>query len=112
MKDAKIILRSNDISPPSNKAIKVYINSEEKTAYEGETILNTLLSYGMSEISKNDHNQKVGAYCGMGICFCCTVSINNRKRKACKTVVREGMHINTMMNTNDLVEQYANEKSL
>lgn len=112
MKKIKIGSRINDIKPPNNEAIKIYINSEEKIAYKGETILSTLFSYGIKQISKNDHNQKIGAYCGMGICFCCLVSIDNSKYRACKTIVKEGMHINTVMNTDDIVESYANTKSL
>ncbi len=103
--------RDNDIKSITNiKPVKVYINGDEKIAYTGETILSTLLAYGTKNISKNDHNQKTGAYCGMGICYCCTVSVGNQKKKACKTIVQEEMHIDTLINTKDIIENYLTQK--
>ncbi len=103
--------RNNDIKSITNiKPVKVYINGNEKIAYQGETILSTLLAYETKRISKNDHDQKIGAYCGMGICYCCTVSVNNQKKKACKTLVQENMYIDTLINTKDLIENYLTQK--
>jgi len=106
MQNSSALQRAYDIEQPNAKAVKIYINSEEKVAYEGETVLSVLMAHGIKDISKNDHEQIVGAYCGMGICYCCTVSIDQRKRRACKTTIYEGMNINTTVNTQDLVEDY------
>ncbi len=97
--------RNFDITPFKQKAIKVYINGEECISYEGEKVLTTLLAYGFKKISKNNHNQLTSAYCGMGICFCCMVFINGSKKRACKTIVQEGMHIDTLMNNEDVVNE-------
>ncbi len=102
--------RDNDIELINSKPIKIYINAEEKTAYEGETILSTLFAHGIKQISKNDHDQKIGAYCGMGICFCCLVSVDNSKYRACKKIVKEGMRIKTVINTSDIVGSYVKIK--
>jgi hydrogen cyanide synthase HcnA len=40
----------------------------------------------------------------MGVCQCCLVKINGRhKRRACQTVVRDGMRVETQVNR--IVEQ-------
>lgn len=106
MQNSETLRRGYDIKPPNVKMIKIFINSEEKIAYEGETVLSVLMAHGLKDISKNDHEQVVGAYCGMGICYCCTVSVDQRKRRACKTVVHDGMNIDTTVNTYDLVQDY------
>jgi hydrogen cyanide synthase HcnA len=53
----------------------------------------------VAELTRNDHGQISGAYCGMGVCQCCLVKIDGRhKRRACQTLVRPGMHIETRTN--------------
>ena len=48
---------------------------------------------------KNDHNQISGAYCGMGICHCCHVKVDNKyKQRACQTLVKPEMEIQTLAN--------------
>jgi hydrogen cyanide synthase HcnA len=77
----------------------VHINGQAVNAAIGETVLSVIQSLGMRQIARNDHNQISGAYCGMGVCQCCLVRINGRhKRRACQTVVRDGMQIETQVN--------------
>lgn len=77
----------------------VHINGQPVTAAIGETVLSVIQSLGLRQIARNDHNQISGAYCGMGVCQCCLVRINGRhKRRACQTVVRDGMQIQTQVN--------------
>ncbi len=102
--------RGYDISKPSTEELNIIINDEKKIAHKGETILSTLLAYGKVDISKNDHNIKTGAYCGMGVCFCCSVVVDGFKRRACKTTVYDGMSIKTQSNTKDIVNEYLVEK--
>lgn len=83
----------------SHKQFKVWVDGEEVLAKEGENILSVLFSIGKRVISKNDHGIENGAYCSMGICFCCHVNINGQhKQRACKTIVEEGMTILTRDN--------------
>ncbi len=77
----------------------VHINGQPVTAAIGETVLSVIQSLGVRQVARNDHNQVSGAYCGMGVCQCCLVKINGRhKRRACQTVVREGMQVETRVN--------------
>ncbi|MFP0198966.1 MULTISPECIES: cyanide-forming glycine dehydrogenase subunit HcnA [Pseudomonas] len=91
--------RTFDIQPLTQADMTVHINGQPVTAAIGETVLSVIQSLGVRQVARNDHNQISGAYCGMGVCQCCLVKINGRhKRRACQTVVREGMQIETQVN--------------
>ncbi|WP_045121701.1 MULTISPECIES: cyanide-forming glycine dehydrogenase subunit HcnA [Pseudomonas] len=91
--------RTFDIQPLAQADMTVHINGQPVTAAIGETVLSVIQSLGVRQVARNDHNQISGAYCGMGVCQCCLVKINGRhKRRACQTVVREGMLIETQAN--------------
>ncbi|WP_332763523.1 cyanide-forming glycine dehydrogenase subunit HcnA [Pseudomonas koreensis] len=91
--------RSFDIQPLVQADMTVHINGQPVTAAIGETVLSVIQSLGLRQIARNDHNQISGAYCGMGVCQCCLVRINGRhKRRACQTLVRDGMQIQTQVN--------------
>lgn len=91
--------RSFDIQPLVQADMTVHINGQPVTAAIGETVLSVIQSLGLRQIARNDHNQISGAYCGMGVCQCCLVRINGRhKRRACQTVVHDGMQIQTQVN--------------
>ncbi|UVM25314.1 cyanide-forming glycine dehydrogenase subunit HcnA [Pseudomonas sp. B21-021] len=91
--------RTFDIQPLAQADMTVHINGQPVTAAIGETVLSVIQSLGVRQVARNDHNQITGAYCGMGVCQCCLVKINGRhKRRACQTVVREGMLIETQAN--------------
>ncbi|MFJ4194475.1 cyanide-forming glycine dehydrogenase subunit HcnA [Pseudomonas sp. NPDC089534] len=91
--------RTFDIQPLTQADMTVHINGQPVTAAIGETVLSVIQSLGVRQVARNDHNQISGAYCGMGVCQCCLVKINGRhKRRACQTVVREGMSIETQVN--------------
>ncbi|MCY0111806.1 MULTISPECIES: (2Fe-2S)-binding protein [Pseudomonas] len=91
--------RTFDIQPLTQADMTVHINGQPVTAAIGETVLSVIQSLGVRQIARNDHDQISGAYCGMGVCQCCLVKINGRhKRRACQTVVRDGMRIETQVN--------------
>ncbi|WP_192561538.1 cyanide-forming glycine dehydrogenase subunit HcnA [Pseudomonas gozinkensis] len=91
--------RTFDIQPLAQADMTVHINGQPVSAAIGETVLSVIQSLGVRQVARNDHNQISGAYCGMGVCQCCLVKINGRhKRRACQTVVREGMLIETQAN--------------
>ncbi|MDH2082051.1 (2Fe-2S)-binding protein [Pseudomonas atacamensis] len=91
--------RPFDIQPLVQADMTVHINGQAVSAAIGETVLSVIQSLGVRQIARNDHDQISGAYCGMGVCQCCLVKINGRhKRRACQTVVREGMEIETRVN--------------
>ena len=91
--------RTFDIQPLVQADMTVHINGQAVSAAIGETVLSVIQSLGVRQIARNDHNQIRGAYCGMGVCQCCLVKIDGRhKRRACQTVVRDGMQIETRVN--------------
>ncbi|EJZ57767.1 hypothetical protein I1A_002092 [Pseudomonas fluorescens R124] len=91
--------RTFDIQPLTQADMTVHINGQPVAAAIGETVLSVIQSLGVRQVARNDHNQISGAYCGMGVCQCCLVKINGRhKRRACQTVVRDGMQIETQVN--------------
>ena len=91
--------RTFDIQPLVQADMTVHINGQAVSAAIGETVLSVIQSLGVRQIARNDHDQVSGAYCGMGVCQCCLVKINGRhKRRACQTVVRDGMLVETQVN--------------
>jgi len=91
--------RTFDIQPLTQADMTVHINGQPVTAAIGETVLSVIQALGVRQVARNDHNQVSGAYCGMGVCQCCLVKINGRhKRRACQTVVRDGMQVETQVN--------------
>ena len=91
--------RTFDIQPLVQADMTVHINGQAVNAAIGETVLSVIQSLGVRQIARNDHDHISGADCGMGVCQCCLVKINGRhKRRACQTVVRDGMQIETRVN--------------
>jgi len=91
--------RTFDIQPLTQADMTVHINGQPVSAAIGETVLSVIQSLGVRQVARNDHDQISGAYCGMGVCQCCLVKINGRhKRRACQTVVRDGMRVETRVN--------------
>ena len=102
MENKEKLPRSQDIVPPNGQFIPVWIDGTQVDAIPGESILSVLFAVGKKSITKNDHNKLTGAYCGMGVCHCCTVQVNNQhKVKACQTLIEPSMQINTQANRLD-----------
>ena len=91
--------RQYDIQPLIKADMSILINGQAVSAAQEETVLSVLNSVGVRQLSANDHGQMNGAYCGMGVCYCCLVNIDGRhKRRACQTVVQPGMKVETGIN--------------
>lgn len=91
--------RTLDIQPLPAEQISLSINGTAVTAVPGETVLSVLNAVGVRQLALNDHGQISGAFCGMGVCHCCLVAIDGRpKRRACQTLVRAGMRVETQVN--------------
>ena len=91
--------RINDIEPVPATAFTVIVDGEQVQACPGESVLGLLFALGKKSISTTNQGQHVGAYCGMGICFSCTVCIDGvGNQRACQRIVREGMKIQTRYN--------------
>lgn len=95
--------RQNDIEPLTGDVVTVNVDGVEITCAAGETVLTALLAHGQLAIARNDHGHLTSAYCGMGVCYCCVVKIDDvDKRRACQLIVRDGMRVITQHNNHHL----------
>lgn len=74
--------------------IRISVNGRETYAYRGETVLAVLLAAGCRVLRRDKTGQPRGAFCGMGICYDCLVTINGiGNMRSCMIEVEEGMEI-------------------
>jgi hydrogen cyanide synthase HcnA len=91
--------RNEDITPLVDSGFEIFVDEKRVNVSEGETVLSAMFAVGIRMIMKNDHEVTSGAYCGMGVCHCCHVTIDGKyKQRACKTQVKEGMQVKTRDN--------------
>ncbi|MBN1273174.1 MAG: (2Fe-2S)-binding protein [Candidatus Aminicenantes bacterium] len=77
--------------------ITIIVDGKKIVAYKGETVLAALIASGYKILKTNPvSHEPRGAFCGMGICFECTMTIDGvPNTRACMTEVREGMTVET-----------------
>lgn len=91
--------RTKDITPITSSAFEITINHQSVQVSNGETILSVLLATEQIRVMTNDQQGISGAYCGMGVCHCCHVKVNQRfKKRACQTIVQPNMIVETLTN--------------
>jgi len=78
-------------------AIRLRVNGRVIEATPGETVLAALTAAGFRVLKKsNVRGEARGAFCGMGVCYECLVTINGApKQRSCMTEVEAGMEIQT-----------------
>ncbi|MBD1581469.1 (2Fe-2S)-binding protein [Pseudoalteromonas sp. S16_S37] len=95
----KSLKRTKDITPIPDRSFDITINQHQVKATLGETLLSVLLATDHKRIMSNDHQRHSGAYCGMGVCHCCHVKVNEQfKQRACQTLVQPNMVVETLSN--------------
>lgn len=79
------------------KPLTVFVDGEPVTVAEGECVSTVLLCAGIAALRRTAVTASPrGAYCGMGVCFDCLVTIDGEgNRQACLTLVHNGMKIVT-----------------
>ena len=91
--------RSQDITHCVDQPFVIFIDGQPIKAIEGESILSALLASDIRQLMQNDYGKHSGAYCGMGVCHCCLLHVDGRhKRKACQTLVKPNMNVETHRN--------------
>lgn len=91
--------RVYDIQQLHGLQFTVTVNNKRVCVAEGETVISALSAVGLRAFSTNDHRNASGGYCWMGVCHNCLVKIDGRyKRRACQTIVKPGMTIETNVN--------------
>ncbi|MDC8756834.1 2Fe-2S iron-sulfur cluster-binding protein [Janthinobacterium fluminis] len=98
-----MLSRKHDIQELGSEQLTIKINGQPVAAAHGETVLSVLNAVGMRQLARNDSQQVMGSYCGMGVCHCCQVKIDGRyKRRACQTIVQADMLVETAVNRIEL----------
>ncbi len=79
------------------RPVGIRVDGRPLTAFEGETVFAVLCLEGIFALRRPAAGHPVrGALCGMGACQECRVRIDGiPDRRACMTLVREGMEIET-----------------
>jgi D-hydroxyproline dehydrogenase subunit gamma len=85
------------IGSARTRTVSFRFNGETLTAPEGETLAAALYAQGRRtlRISRDDGGPR-GAFCFMGVCQECVVSIEGRLTEACRTPVHEGLIVETV----------------
>lgn len=86
------------IEPGSQRgqAVTIMVDGVPLQGYIGETIAGVLLAHGQRAWRRTEGGQPRGLFCGMGICFDCTVTVDGEPNvRACLTQVADGMVVET-----------------
>jgi predicted molibdopterin-dependent oxidoreductase YjgC len=77
------------------RAVQIAINDEVVQCFEGETVAAAMLTAsGPVAHTSSRLCTPRGLYCGIGVCFECTVTVDGRPNvRACQTPVRDGMQV-------------------
>ena len=80
--------------------VTIVVNGVEVTAYEGESLATALIASGTLVMSRDSSGRPKSAFCNMGICFDCLVTVEDlapaagatvRRVRACLAEVRSGL---------------------
>lgn len=73
------------------------VDGEPMLAYEGETVATALLASGRRTFRWTQKGLRPrGIFCGMGICFDCTMTVNGMPNvRTCVTLAEPGMVVST-----------------
>ena len=75
-------------------AFSVDVDGQAIAAHDGQTIAAALMAAGRRVFRHTSNGQPRGLYCGMGVCFECSVTVDGvAGQRACVTRVRPGMRI-------------------
>jgi predicted molibdopterin-dependent oxidoreductase YjgC len=78
------------------QAVTITVDGAPLQAYLGETIAGALLASGRRSWRRTPQGKPRGLFCGMGICFDCTVTVDGVSNvRACLTPVADGMVVGT-----------------
>lgn len=76
--------------------IKFTLNGKTIVATEGITVAAAIANQGIYAYRQSVGGEPRGPLCGMGICFECEVTVEDRPHvRSCQLLVREGMKVET-----------------
>jgi predicted molibdopterin-dependent oxidoreductase YjgC len=78
------------------RRVSITVNGKPVEAFAGETVYAALSAAGFRVLRESRTGTGRGAFCGMGVCYECLVTIDGKpQQRACMTPVRDGMEILT-----------------
>ena len=77
------------------EGIAVHVDGASVACFRGETIATAMLAAGVVRFRSDRRGQPRGLYCNMGSCGECFVRADDRRVRACLTLVEHGMSIVT-----------------
>lgn len=89
--------RRLDANLRRGRPVHLRVDGEPMEAYDGETVATALMAAGRRAFRETATGAEPrGVFCGIGLCFDCTVEVEGRGRvRACVTPVRDGMEVVT-----------------
>ena len=79
-----------------NTEVTIYINGNPLQVEEGVILSSVLAEMGITEYHKSASGKPRGPLCGMGTCFECAVTVNDREHvRSCQTKCVSGMKVET-----------------
>ena len=87
-----------DANVERGRPVNITVDGVSIQAYEGESVAAAMLAAGRY-IFRHTHpeGQPRGIFCGMGVCYECLVTLDDRERaRACILPVQDGMRISTV----------------
>jgi predicted molibdopterin-dependent oxidoreductase YjgC len=78
------------------ESITLSVNGESVTVAEGSMVAAAVMAAGVTTFRRSVTSQRRGPLCGMGICFECRVTIDNRAHcRSCQIMCEDGMDVRT-----------------
>ncbi|MEW5961583.1 MAG: (2Fe-2S)-binding protein [Chloroflexota bacterium] len=85
-----------DAETQRGAAVTITVNGVPVRAFLGETVAGALLAGGLRAWRRTPQGEPRGLFCGMGICFDCTVTVDGVTNvRACLTPVSDGLVVKT-----------------
>jgi len=76
--------------------LNITVNDRRVRVAAGATVASALFNLGVTSFRRSVSGEPRTPVCGMGVCFECRVTIDNRPhQRACLIPVAEGMHVIT-----------------
>ena len=85
-----------DAETQRGAAVTVTVDGIPFQTFLGETVAGALLARGQRAWRRTPQGEPRGLFCGIGICFDCTVTVDGVSNvRACLTAVSDGMVVKT-----------------
>lgn len=75
------------------REVEILVDGRLLTAHVGESLAAALWAAGIRRLRADPDGGARGAFCWMGVCQECVVTIDGRRGQACMEAVREGMSV-------------------